>query len=241
MSTTFKSKAKSPARAKLQECIEAHASVAAEMIPLRESIAKLASQSEAVPDAEAAIERLNAKDDHSALLWARGEGEQPAPDIEARDRLARELAAARASAASAARASAVIAAQIDQVAGRAPDIEKFKTSAIAEILVEEAEPLLASIQAEAISLAVQIKLLQYVGIRAADLARAGASGDVIGVVGNLVERSKPADWQRVADAIHLATESFPAVLDKQKEAIDSWRQFESDVRSDSGVHFAGAK
>jgi len=211
------------------------------MIPIRETIAKLASQADAVPAAEAGLAGLDASEDFAAMKWARGESDRPIPDVAARRRLTDELSAARASAASAARGKGVLEAQLEKVAGRRPDILKFATSAIAEILCEEAEPMVAQIKADAIALAVRIKSLEYVSGRAVDLARAGASPVASAVAVSLVERSRRFDWDRVASAIHLATESFGVVLERQNEAIGRFREFESDLRSDAGVHFAGVK
>ena len=73
--------------------------VSARLAELQASVTKLNSQIAAVAPAEAALADLNTKEDDAALRWATsGEFERPTPDIEARDRLARELAAARASA-----------------------------------------------------------------------------------------------------------------------------------------------
>ncbi len=230
----FQSKPVSPARSRLDECIAGRAAVEADLIPLRESIAKLASQADAVPAAEAALARLDAAEDHYALLWARGEGDRPIADVEGRAKLTRELSAARASAASAERAKATITAQIEQVLSCGPDIERYATGAVAEILCEESEPMVEAIKADAIALAVRIKTLQYITGRAVDLSRAVGVNSPTAV--SLIERSKPSDWNRVAEAINLATESFGTVLDRQRTAISVWREFESELRSDSAIH-----
>jgi hypothetical protein len=229
----FQSKPVTAARSRLTECIEARAALAADLIPLRESIGRLDSQADAVSAAEIALARLDAGEDHQALLWARGEGDRPQPDIEARDRLRRELEAAKASKASAERAKATISAQIEQVLSRGPDIERHATAAVAEILCEEAAPMIDSIKAGSIDLAVRIKTLQYITSRALDLSRAAGvhSGSAVA----LTELSRPADWDHVADAINLATDSFGVVLDKQKTTIGKWRDFESELRSDSAI------
>ncbi len=91
-----------------------------------------------------------------------------------------------------------------------------------------------AIKADAIALAVRIKTLQYITGRAVDLSRAVGVNSPTAV--SLIERSKPSDWNRVAEAINLATESFGTVLDRQRTAISVWREFESELRSDSAIH-----
>ncbi len=106
-------------------------------------------------------------------MGARRVADRPQPDIEARDRLARELAAANASAASAERAKATIAAQLTQEASKVPDIARFADAAICEILREFAAPLVDELRSAAIALAAKIKSLEVVASMAMERAEKG--------------------------------------------------------------------
>ena len=172
---TFKTKATSAARAKLAETIAARAEVDSRIAetPLP-PVASSTSTIAAVTLVAAAIAKLDEVDDFAALKWARGESaDRPQPDIEARDRLARELAAANASAASAERAKATIAAQLTQEASKVPDIARFADAAICEILREFAAPLVDELRSAAIALAAKIKSLEVVASMAMERAEKG--------------------------------------------------------------------
>ncbi len=269
----FQTKATSAARAKLAETIAARAAVDSKLAELTAASAKLDSQIADVAPVQEAIAALDEAEDFAALKWARGESaDRPQPDIEARDRLARELAAASASAASAARAKSTIAAQMTAEAGKTPDIERYATAAIVEILCEEAAPLVAELKAAAVALAVKIKSLEYVSGHALEIAEKGRYVPGVSAtdheLANLgakeiaIQHADPANatppeahaaaiallakfsirhWAPIATAIVEATESFPAVLEGQTAAVAEWRTLKSELRSDSGVRFAGAK
>jgi hypothetical protein len=199
----FAPKASSAARSRLQETIAAREEVDHRLAELQGALTKLASQSDAVYSAEAALAALDNAEDFAAVKWARGEGERPAPDIEARDRLARELAAARASAASAARASDTIVAQMTQEASKAPDIQRYADAAVVEVLCETAAPLVEELRSAAIALATKIRSLEYVSGRALEIAEKGrhvpsmsqAEHDLraIGVKGLAIQHAEPAN------------------------------------------------
>ena len=123
----FPPKATSAARAKLAETITAMAEVDAKLAELQASIAKLNGQTAAVAPAQAALAAHDEAEDFAALLWARGQGPIPEPDLETRDRLARELDAATASAASATRAQAVLAAQMTEAGQNRPTLTVGQT------------------------------------------------------------------------------------------------------------------
>ena len=131
----FRKPAASPARTKLQECLDAGVDVRAKMADLQSSISQLNEQSAAVPAAEAAVAAHNATEDFAALKWARGEGPRPEPDLAVRDRLARELSAARVSAESASRASSVLVAEMAAEAEKPSGIAKWADASIVEISV----------------------------------------------------------------------------------------------------------
>jgi hypothetical protein len=169
----FKSAARSAAREKLQECISARSEVDQRLAELQAAVAKLDSQIADVAPAEAALAKLNEADDHAALRWATGAGARPQPDAEAHDRLARELSAARASAASASRAKDTLMAQMTQEAAKVGDIARYADAAIVEILTETAGPLVDELRVDAIALAAKIKSLEVVSGMALQIAEKG--------------------------------------------------------------------
>ena len=269
----FRKPAASPARAKLQETIDASEAVRAKLAELQGAIAKLNGQAAAVGPAQAAVAAHNEAEDFAALKWARGEGPRPEPDLAARDRLARDLAAARASSESATRASSVLVAQMTAEAAKPRDIAKWADSAVVEVIAETATPLVADLEADAIALVGKIIGLQTALNTARDInerrrprtmtveehaardvglnvARhyaehednGGAAPEALAAVGALSERLRPAVWARVGEAIvqamHTQHENISAKVDA---AVESWREFESDLRADSGVHFAGVR
>ena len=138
----FQPRARSAARDKLQECIEARAEVGSRLAELQASVTKLNPQIAAIgarrssarrPEYEGGLRR--------ATRATSGEFERPTPDIEARDRLARELAAARASAELATRASAVLSAEIARELSKPNDIAKYADAAVIEVIAETASPM----------------------------------------------------------------------------------------------------
>jgi hypothetical protein len=176
----FAPKATSAARSRLQECLSARSEVDAKLAELQGSIARLDSTIAAVGPAEAAIVELNEADDYAALRWATsGDAERPKPDVEAHDRLARELFAARASGASAERAKATLTARMATEAAKVPDIQRFADAAVCEILVEEAEPIVAEVKASAIALAGKIRSLEAVSQMALQIAEKGRHVHVV--------------------------------------------------------------
>lgn len=171
---TFKPKATSAARTRLEECNTARAAVDRRLADLQASIMKLDSTIASVAPAEAALAKLNEADDYAALRWATsGDADRPQPDVEAHDRLARELAAAQTSAASASRAKATLTAQMTQEAAKVPDIQRFADAAVCEILCDEATPIVDELRAAAIDIAAKIKSLEVVSSMALQIAEKG--------------------------------------------------------------------
>ncbi len=268
---TFKPKATSAARSRLDECISARAEVDSRLAELQASITKLNSQVAAVAPAEAALANYDATSDHKALLWARGAGERPTPDIEARNRLISELASARASAESATRASATLVAEMTNESSKPNDIAKYADAAVIEVIAETATPLVDALEADAIDLVVKIIGLQAAANMARDLAERrrprvltqqeqelrsfgkgvaiqhgeledGTPPEARAAVGALVERFRPAVWSRISEAlIEAVREKHADISAKVIESVAAWRSFEANLRADSGVHLAGAK
>ncbi len=166
----FPPKATSAARAKLAETITAMAEVDAKLAELQASIAKLNGQVAGVAPAQAALAAHDEAEDFAALRWARGEGPRPEPDLATRDRLARQLDAATASAASATRAQAVLAAQMTEAGSKPADIDRWADGARIEVLCETATPLVDDLESDAIALVVKIAGLRAAANTALDLA-----------------------------------------------------------------------
>ncbi len=189
------------------------------------------------------------------------------PDVETRDRLARELAAARASAESATRASAVLSAEMAREASKPKDIAKWADASVIAVIAETASPMIDDLEADAIALVTKV-----VGLRtAAEIARGIAERrrpralsvgehelrsmgrglaiqhtepedetppEARAAVGALTERLRPAVWSRIAEAIIEAVkERHGDITAKVIPAVAAWRQFEQELRSDSGIRF----
>jgi hypothetical protein len=170
----FQPRARSAARDKLQETIDARAEMDSTLAALTASISKLDAQAAEVAPLETALARLDEADDYAALRWARGESaDRPVPDVDARAKLVAALNAARLSAASAARAKDVISAQMKAESAKAPNIQRFADAAIVEILCETAAPLVDELRAAGIALAAKIKSLEAVSGMALALAEKG--------------------------------------------------------------------
>jgi hypothetical protein len=268
---TFPPRARSAARDKLAETQAARAEVDAKLAALQASVTKLNAQSAEVGPAEAALANFDAAEDHRALLWARGEGPRPEPDVEVRRRLTRELEAARFSAESANRSSSVVVAEMTAEASKPADIAKWADSAVVEILAETATPLIADLESDAIALVAKIVGLQTAAGLARDIAERrrprvltveehamrnigkgvaiqhaeledGTPPEARVAVGALTERLRPGVWAKISAAIIDALHTRHAdISEKVTETVGLWRAFESDLRTDAGVHFAGVK
>ena len=134
----LKPRPKSAARDKLDGAIKARAAVAAKMAALTASVARLVQQIEAVGPAEAALARFDAAQSARLATWAQGgEADVPEADWAQREKLERELAAARATAASAVAAKAGLEAEYTSKANELPPIEMWTRATIAEIVADE--------------------------------------------------------------------------------------------------------
>jgi hypothetical protein len=169
----FTPKPTSPARERLQETIAAREAVNARVAELQASIAKLESEISAPSSAAAALANLAAMEDSAALRWARGEGDRPAPDVEQRERLARQMAAEAQSSASATRAKDTLSAELEAERRKLVDIARFTDAAIIEVITDEAAPLINALKAAAIEVASRIESLEVASVLALEMAEKG--------------------------------------------------------------------
>jgi hypothetical protein len=70
----------------------------------------------------------------------------------------------------------------------------------------------------------------------------GTPPEALAAVGALTDRLRPGVWARIGEAIVQALHSQHETVEaKIIESVGAWRQFERDIREDSGAHFAGGK
>ena len=96
------------------------------------------------------------------------------------------------------------------------------------------------------ALTVEERALRDMGrgaaIRHSELEDDGAPPEALAVVGAFSERLRPAIWARVGEAIIQALQGRDEAIESSvTELVGAWRRFESDIREDSGAHFAGGK
>jgi chromosome segregation ATPase len=138
----------SAAAQRLAEAVKAKAEATAEMEKHQAVIARLEKQVRAVAHAENALARIDAEQAAKMSAWASDEtaGDPPQADWEARERLERELSAARATAASAQSAMATPRAALQAASQRASAAHRAAWIASKLIAVEEAESTLGPLK-----------------------------------------------------------------------------------------------
>ena len=224
----LKPRPKSAARDKLDGAIKARAAVAAKMAALTASIARLGQQIEAVGPAQDALARFDSAQSARLSAWAQGaEAEVPEADWAQREKLERELAAARATAASAAAAKAGLEAQYTAKANELPPIEMWTRSVTAEIVAEEIPPLAeAARKIGAELIAAQQRLIQAVDL-------------VKGIFQSLppgpAAAAANAAMVTVATAMSGAHERPPLDSDKTEASRRAWHAFAADLLEDAYV------
>ena len=144
--SSFPRKKSSPARERLAETVAARQSTESKLANVRASLARLADHEASVTAAEQKLAALNAAEADATLKWAKsGKGDAPAVNADRREEISKALAAARAQAAAAAAARASLEAEASAASANLPGIEKWSKAAIAQIVAEEAEPLIAEL------------------------------------------------------------------------------------------------
>jgi hypothetical protein len=230
----LKPRPKSAARDKLDGAIKARAAVAAKMAALTASIARLGQQIEAVGPAQDALARFDSAQSARLATWAQGaEAHVPQADWQERERLERELSAARATAASAAAAKAGLEAQYTAKANELPPIEMWTRATIAEIVADEIPPLAeAARRIGAELIAAQQRLIQAVDLtkgifQSLPPGEAAAAANVA--------------MTKVAKAMSAAHEKPPLDPDKTAASRQAWAAFAADLREDAFVFPAEAQ
>ena len=144
-----KRKPPSAGEQRLAEAQAAKAEASAEMQRHQGVMDRLDRQIRAVAPAEAALARFDAEQSAKLATWAADEdaGAAPQPDWQLRERLERELSAARATAASAAGAKAVPLAAMNAAGQRAAAAQRAAWVAAKLVAIEEAEATLEPLKA----------------------------------------------------------------------------------------------
>jgi chromosome segregation ATPase len=167
----------SAARQRLAEMIEARDEIAAKIESLQAALTRLASQQAAEGPLVGELAALDSAEAAKMNEWARsGEGDAPLPDVAKREALNRKLADARAAAEAARRAESGLQAEVARESAKLPSIARAMDLAVADILFEEAEPLIADFL-EA-NRAVAAKASRIEVLRDVVIGMAHAAGDL---------------------------------------------------------------
>ena len=224
----LKPRPKSAARDKLDGAIKARAAVAAKMAALTASVARLVQQIDAVGPAEAALARFDAAQSARLATWAQGgEADVPETDWAQREKLERELAAARATAASAVAAKAGLEAEYTSKAKELPPIEMWTRATIAEIVADEIPPLAEA----AMKIGAELIAAQQRLIAAVDLTKGIFQSLPPGEAAALANSA----MVRVSKAMSGAHEKPPLDPDKTEASRRAWHAFAADLREDAYV------
>ena len=227
--SSFPRKKSSPARERLAETVAARQSTESKLANVRASLARLADHEASVTAAEQKLAALNAAEADATLKWAKsGKGDAPAVNADRREEISKALAAARAQAAAAAAARASLEAEASAASANLPGIEKWSKAAIAQIVAEEAEPLIAELTESMRAIAgKQERLKQMFAF-------------VVGAAESLPQRSEEARQVYVAveplsQAMQKAFSTPESPLDMAAASGAALREFIGALASDSGV------
>jgi hypothetical protein len=125
--------------------IAAREEISAKIESAQGALTRLASAQTAEAPLVAELQRLDALETEAFSAWSRGDSDAPAPtpDVAKRALLTEQLAAARAKAEAARRAEGGLIAERERESSKLPGLARAIDAALAEILVEESEPLVA--------------------------------------------------------------------------------------------------
>ena len=221
----YKTKANSPARDRLGAAITRRAEAVAEVAALQAAAAKLARATLAAAPIESEIARLDEIETKSVQDWCRGpdDAPTPAPDTEARSKLARELDAARSTAASASRAARAVDAEATAANQRLAEIESEISAAIALIIVDESAEIITAMRAT------------LTDMNNARLKLAAAREFVLGTA----ETTRAPDVFRRLEHFDAALTDASGVqapdLAAAYAASNGWREFAASLAADAGA------
>jgi hypothetical protein len=224
----LKRKPKSEARDRLAEALKARAEIEARLTELSGFIGRLTKQTEAVGPALDALARHDAIQSAKLAQWAEsGDATAPESDWEHREKLERELSAAKATAASAQAAKAGPEAQYVAEGNKLPGVRAYANAAIVEILDEAAEPYIA----EAIKAQAEAARAVERVVSAIDCSRelmvklaSGPNRDIAS-----------AAFTQLAQKAAAVHEHRPAGLEFAQRVRAKWNEFIADLYSDPHV------
>ena len=226
----FTKRPTSPARERLAAALKERGEVEAKLAALSASSARLHQQVEAVGPAESALARHDAT--HSAALaaWSQGpEAEVPVADWEQRERLERELGAARATAASAAAAKTGLEAQYTAEASKLPGVQSYASAAITEIIGESLPELID----EVIELQKQVANKIEVVVSAVDVTR-----DLMMRLAGPSRAVASTAFTALAQKRRCGSREALCRRELRHEGESGWNQFVEDLSRDAGVMFS---
>ncbi|HZZ26216.1 MAG TPA: hypothetical protein VFE60_28320 [Roseiarcus sp.] len=231
----FPPKATSQVRSRLQECHAARQDAEAKIAETNASLARLANHENEVAEAERKLALLDSAEASATLEWAKsGDGAAPSPNVESREEIGKALASARAQAAAAVRARASLSAELETALKPLHGIQAWSSVAIAQIVCEEAAPLLADMIDAQQSLAAKMErigLMREFALAAAErLPKGSEEARVIYVAA-----------EALANNIQRAMAANDAPLDASVATRAALSEFVAALSDDSTVALAGAK
>ena len=136
----------SAARLRLAEMIEAREKISASVDRVNASLSRLASAQTTDAPIAAELQRLDSAETEAFSVWSRSDTDAPAPTPDAAKRalLTEQLATARSTAEAARRAESGLIAERDRESAKLRGLPHAIDVALAQILVEESEPLIAA-------------------------------------------------------------------------------------------------
>jgi hypothetical protein len=166
----------SAARQRLASMIAAREEISASIERTNAALTRLASQQTAEGPLVGELAALDAAEAAKMNDWARSsEGDAPLPDVAKREALNRKLADARAKAEAARRAESGLQAELARESAKLPAIARAMDIAIAEVLVEEGDSLIADFGAASFAVTSKRKRIEI--LRDILIAKGQAGGD----------------------------------------------------------------
>ncbi len=169
----------SAARLRLTEMIAASQKISSSLDRANAALARLASAQTADAPIAAELQRLDSSETEAFSVWSRGDPEAPAPTPDAAKRalLTEQLASARATAEAARRAESGLIAERERESAKLRGLPYAVDSAVAEILVEEGENLIADFADANRALASKAARIEIMRDLIIGLGRAAGDGE----------------------------------------------------------------
>jgi hypothetical protein len=224
----------SAARLRLAEMIEAREKISASIKRTQISLDRLASAQTADEPLVAELQRLDAAETEAFAAWSRGDNEAPAPTPDAAKRasLTEQLATARATAEAAKRAEGGLIAERDRESAKLRGLPQAIDVALAQILVEESEPLIAAFDEANRAVSAKASRIEILRDILGTMARSAGEGEPARPFYVLLE-SFSTRLQKVSGRL-------PPDLDTASRHRLAWFALADQLRSDASAKLSEA-